>query len=212
MTETKTHRPAYQRRKAERPSEILEAGLEEFHLHGYAGAKLDRIARRAGVSRSTLYLYFENKDALFDAVAEAAMGAFVNEVAETTLSFQGTTKELMRLVLRRNYDMMMTSRNGAMMRIMIAEGPSRPELVHRYHAMVIKPGHKALKMIMQRGIDRGEVRAGPVLDVPQLMIAPAIFFMIHEMIFGEIQPLDVDAYLEAHIDMLFNGIATDAAG
>ncbi|MFQ6550142.1 TetR/AcrR family transcriptional regulator [Aestuariibius sp. 2305UL40-4] len=206
MTETKEHIPAYQRRKADRPVEILQAALEEFHAHGYAGAKPDRIAKRAGVSRSTLYLYFDNKDALFEAVAEKAMGTFVDEIAESTISFTGTTEELVRQLLERFYDMILTTKNSAMMRILIAEGPSRPELVRRYHALVIRKGHVALEKIVARGIERGEVRKSAATTVPQLLIAPALFFLIHKMVFGDLEELEVESYLTAHLDMLFNGI------
>ena len=206
MAETKENIPAYQRRKADRPIEIVQAALEEFHAHGYASAKLDRIARRAGVSRSTLYLYFDNKDALFEAVAEEAMGTFVDQVAESAVSFTGTTEELVLQLLERFYEMILTTKNSAMMRILIAEGPSRPELVQRYHALVIRRGHVALEKIIARGIERGEVRKSAATTVPQLLIAHALFFLIHRMVFGDLEELEVESYLAAHLDMLFNGI------
>ena len=211
MSEAKEHTPAYHRRKAQRPAEILQAALEEFHTYGYTAARLDRIARRAGVSRGTVYIYYDNKDALFDAVAEQAMGTFVDEVAQTAISFAGTTEDLLRQVLRRFYDMVTTTKNSALLRILISEGPSRPELVQRYHAQVIRRGHAALEQVIARGIKRGEVRDGPAARFPQMLIAPAMFYVIHTMVFGDLEKLDVDAYLEGHIDMLTNGLGLSPA-
>ena len=58
------------RRKEARPSELLEAALELFVEKGFAATRLEDVASRAGVSKGTLYLYFENKDALFKAVVQ----------------------------------------------------------------------------------------------------------------------------------------------
>ena len=61
-------RPRWERRKEARPAELLAAALELFVEKGYAGTRLDDVAQRAGVSKGTLYLYFENKEDLFKAV------------------------------------------------------------------------------------------------------------------------------------------------
>ncbi|MEM9012061.1 MAG: TetR/AcrR family transcriptional regulator [Pseudomonadota bacterium] len=198
--------PAYQRRKADRPAEIVQAGLEEFFAQGYAKASLARIAQRAGVSRATLYLYFDGKDALFEAVAAEAMGPLVAEMAEAVDAPSGSTEELVRRMLRRFYGMITGTKNSALMRILIAEGKSHPDLVARYHALIIRRGEAALGALVQRGIARGELRAGAATAVPQMIVAPAVFYLLHTMIFGDIDRLDVDDFLEAHMDMLFNGM------
>lgn len=53
------------RRKFERPGEILEAAFEEFVENGYAGTRLEDVAARAGVTKGTIYFYFESKEDVF---------------------------------------------------------------------------------------------------------------------------------------------------
>ena len=69
--------PKWRRRKDARPGEIVDAALEVFAEKGFAAAKLDDIARRAGISKATLYLYFETKEEIFRAVARAAVASLI---------------------------------------------------------------------------------------------------------------------------------------
>lgn len=200
------HVPAYHRRKDQRPEEILAAGLEEFYEYGFASARLDRIAERAGVSRSTLYLYFDNKDSLFTAVAEHAMGDLIDDVAQKALSFDGTTEELLRQLFDRFYAILLTTKNSAILRILISEGHRMPHLAESYHAAVIARGKAALKRIVERGVERGEVRPGPATQFPQILVSPAMFFLINRMLFGAIEKIDADAFIEAHLDLVLRGI------
>ena len=62
------------RRKQARPAEILDAALKVFAEKGYAGARMDDIARRAGVTKGTIYLYFENKEAVFKSLVRESIG------------------------------------------------------------------------------------------------------------------------------------------
>ena len=74
MTEVLETRPeARRRRKAERPQEILEAAFVEFSRNGYASTALDQIAERAGVTKGTIYVYFENKEHLFISMVHEVM-------------------------------------------------------------------------------------------------------------------------------------------
>jgi len=69
--------PKWRRRKDARPGEIVDAALEVFAGKGFAAAKLDDIARLAGISKATLYLYFETKEEIFRAVARAAVASLI---------------------------------------------------------------------------------------------------------------------------------------
>src|SRR5260370_7750478 len=60
--------PRWQRRKQARPGEILTAALELFVERGFTATKLADVARRAGVTKGTVYLYFDGKEALLKAI------------------------------------------------------------------------------------------------------------------------------------------------
>ena len=65
--------PRWSRRKDARPAELTRAALELFVERGYAATRLEDVAKRAGVSKGTLYLYFDSKEELFKAVVREGL-------------------------------------------------------------------------------------------------------------------------------------------
>src|SRR3954451_21201693 len=90
--------PKFRRRKAARPGEIVEAALAVFAERGFAAAKLDDIARRAGVSKGALYLYFETKEDLFHAVVDLAIAPNMQAIRAMIAAHPGPLADLLRLV------------------------------------------------------------------------------------------------------------------
>ncbi len=206
---TRKSGPAYRRRKEQRPQEILAAGLEEFYEHGFASASLSRIAQRAGISRATLYLYFEGKDALFLAVADHALFSLTEGAAQQVQSDDASTAETLRMLFGNFYKVMTTTKNSALMRILISEGPDMPELVDKYHEIVLSRGRTLLETIIARGIERGEVRPSAATECPELLIAPVMFYTIHSMIFTNQPQMPVEAFMEGHLEMVLHGISAE---
>jgi AcrR family transcriptional regulator len=66
--------------KEARRAEILEAAFEEFSRHGYAGASMAAIARRASASKETLYAWFENKETLFNTLLASRLEGIASRV------------------------------------------------------------------------------------------------------------------------------------
>src|SRR5512142_2651853 len=89
----------WQRRKDARPAEILDAALAVFAQKGFAATKLDDIAAKAGITKGTIYLYFDSKQALFEALARQSVGAQIEQVTAQLANFPGTSAELLRFVL-----------------------------------------------------------------------------------------------------------------
>src|SRR5262249_9189122 len=87
--------PRWQRRKDARPGELLAAALELFVEKGYAATKLEDVARRAGVTKGTMYLYFESKEALFKAVVRANVLPHLEHAEQFVAAHQGTTRDLL---------------------------------------------------------------------------------------------------------------------
>src|SRR5512137_1714014 len=97
---TPAARPRWERRKEARPAELLAAALELFVEKGYAGTRLDDVAQRAGVSKGTLYLYFENKEDLFKAVVRESVVTLISETADEIERFEGPSDALLEQVIR----------------------------------------------------------------------------------------------------------------
>jgi len=208
MTDAVETRPeTRRRRKAERPQEILEAAFAEFSRNGYAVTTLDQIAERAGVTKGTIYVYFENKEHLFISM--------VREITKTTLdivhgmfeSHEGSTADLLRAQFSFIYQHIVEDRRRReVVRMLIAEAPRFPALADRYHDEILRPCLDMLRQAIQRGIDRGEIRNTAIINSPQVVIAPIALVDLWMMMFDNRQPLDLKAYFEAHLDLVLNGI------
>jgi AcrR family transcriptional regulator len=208
MTDAVETRPeTRRRRKAERPQEILEAAFAEFSRNGYAVTTLDQIAERAGVTKGTIYVYFENKEHLFISM--------VREITKTTLdivhgmfeSHEGSTADLLRAQFSFIYQHIVEDRRRReVVRMLIAEAPRFPALADRYHDEILRPCLDMLKQAIQRGIDRGEIRNTSIINSPQVVIAPIALVDLWMMMFDKRQPLDLKAYFEAHLDLVLNGL------
>lgn len=202
-------RPGRRRRKEARPGEILAAGLQEFSSRGFAATRLEDVARRAGVSKATIYLYFRDKEALFLAIIEALIAPTLTEVGESIGSFEGSTRDLLALAITAAHRRIAHSDLRLLLRILIVESAKYPQLAERYHRMVIQRGRRLMAAIVERGIARGEVRPGPAADLPIVIMAPALMSALWQMVFQPHAPVDPEAFLAAHVDLVCNGLLTE---
>jgi AcrR family transcriptional regulator len=195
------------RRKAERPQEILEAAFVEFSRHGYAVTTLDRIAERAGVTKGTIYVYFENKEHLFISMVHAVKKVALDTLRDMFERHDGSTADLLRAQFSFIYQHIVEDkRRREVVRMLIAEAARFPELADRYHAEILTPCLDMLREAIQRGIDRGEIRKSPIVDSPQVVFAPIVLLDDWMMMFDDRHPLDLKAYFEAHLDLVLNGL------
>lgn len=150
----------WQRRAAERPREIVAAALEVFAEKGFAGAKLDEIARRAGISKGALYLYFETKEEIFRAVVREAVAPNIEAVR---LSIPGPDRPFAETApefLARFAAVAMEKPIGAVAKMVIGESRNFPELAKVWHDDVVSRAFAILAGMIERGQAAGEVRAG----------------------------------------------------
>lgn len=204
-------RPARRRRapamdKGERRRSILDAALAEFSAHGFAGARLDDVARRAGVAKGTLYLYFSDKEALFRGLVEENLSPVLADAGGMVGLFPGTTRELLDLLIELLALRVLDTPAQALVRLMIAEGPRFPELAAYYHREVVVRGLGLIRSIVERGIARGEIDNDIAVRFPLLVIAPAIVAVVWNAMFGAFDPLDARAFLAAHRDLMLRGL------
>ena len=194
------------RRKDARPAEIIAAGISEFEEHGFRGANLARIAQKAGIAKGTIYLYFPSKEALFLAAIETHITSVMGESEAGAAAVEGTTLELLTQLLRNMYSRFVHGEAQALFRILLTEGDRMPGVISDYHAMTVQRGGMLLKKILERGVKRGEVKPGPALETPHVVIAPAVYFAVHTIMFKSTQPLDFEKYFEAHLDLILRGV------
>ena len=202
--------PAHQRRKAERPQELIDAALSLFVEKGFAATRTDEVAARAGVSKGTLYLYYPSKEELLKAVIQQNLGQIIAQGTGIVDEFQGPTAELLSMLMNLWWDRVGNTPAGGIHKIMMSEVRNFPEIAQFYRDEIIQPATDLLGRTLQRGIDRGEFRALPVVEVTQALFAPLIFMALHKHSFGacpaEGLSMNCNGVIETHIDLMLNGL------
>jgi AcrR family transcriptional regulator len=210
MTDVMENRVERRRRKAERPQEILEAAFHEFSRNGYAQTTLDQIAERAGVTKGTIYVYFESKEHLFFTMVRDLTKVKFDAIEDMFHRHEGSTVELLRTQFSYIYrDIVEDHRRREVVRMLIAEAPRFPALVDRYYEEIHRPCVELLKQAIQRGIDSGEIRPSAVTECPLVIIAPIALLDVWMMMFGERYPLDMKSYFNAHLELAINGLKAE---
>ena len=200
-----SHRSARQR---ERDALIIAAATAEFAAAGFENARLEDIAQRAGVAKGTLYLYYADKAALFKAAVRSLIQPALARLQERVMLADGSAVDLLRESLRQIYREMTT--DGArreLVRLLISDGRRFPDLGDFYHDEVIAKGTATFRMILWRGIATGEFRHTPAEEFPHLLLAPCIALSNWKLMFGDRHPLDVERYVEAHLQFVLGAIA-----
>jgi len=195
------------RRKAERPHEILEAAFGEFSRNGYATTTLEQIAERAGVTKGTIYVYFDSKEHLFISVVRELMKATLDTVHDMFERHEGSTADLLRAQFGFIYEHIVEDRRRReVARMLIAEASRFPALADRYHEEIHSPCMELLQRTIQRGVDRGEIRPSAITDCPLVLIGPMALVDVWMMMFEDRHPLDLKSYFDAHIELVLNGL------
>jgi AcrR family transcriptional regulator len=208
MTDLAETRPEQRRRrKAERPGEILEAAFTEFSRHGFAATTLDAIAERAGVTKGTIYVYFDSKEHLFISMVRELTKATLDTMQDMFARHAGSTADLLRESFRYIYQHIVEDRRRReIARMLIAEAPRFPALADRYREEIHGPCLGLLDQVIRRGIERGEIRPSAITACPQVIIAPIAQVDLWIMMYDDRQPIDLKAYFDAHVELVLNGL------
>jgi AcrR family transcriptional regulator len=193
--------------KSLRHDQILAAAFDEFAAKGYAEARLDDVADRVGIAKGTIYLYFKNKEMLFQAVLRGLVHHVFEELDQFIRAFPGSAEDLLRAIFSRQYSEVVKNPKARLVfRLLIAEGHKFPQLADVYLREVITPGVAAMRVLVEKGVLSGEFRETTIADFPQVLVGPAVLAIVWALILGERQCLDLDAYMEAHLDLVLCGL------
>jgi AcrR family transcriptional regulator len=203
--------PPRQRRKETRPQELLDAALLLFVEKGFAATRSDEVARAAGVSKGTLYLYYPSKEELFKAVVRQNLGRLIAEGEEMVDAYDGSTSELLVELMRTWWERFGNTPAAGIHKVVIAEVRNFPELAQFYTDEVILPADRLFTRTVQRGIDRGEFRPLPVHEVAHALMTPMIFLALHRHSFGacpvqDSLNLSPEAVLRTQLELTLRGL------
>ena len=200
--------PKWQRRSEERPREICAAALEVFAEKGFAAAKLDEIAKRAGVSKGTLYLYFKDKADLFRAVVRDTVAPNIETVRTLLEGTDLPFADIIRMFLPRFAEITSQVRVGAVAKMVIGESRNFPELAKVWHDEVVSRALGLIASLIERAQAKGEVRPGdPRLHAFSLM-GPMLMGLLWRETLQPAggAPLDLDALAKQHAETVLQGL------
>jgi AcrR family transcriptional regulator len=189
-----------------RRAAILAAALDEFTARGYEGARLDDVARRAGIAKGTIYLYFVDKEALFQELVRSMVNpvlATLEQMRAPDIPARMLIEGLLATFVREVYG----TRRKDMIRLILTEGPRFPAIAEFYHREVVARVLAIVRPLLQRAVARGELPNDSLVRFPQLIVAPGLAAIMWSALFEKFEPLDVPAMIRAHIEILFGGRA-----
>jgi AcrR family transcriptional regulator len=187
----------------ERRAAIVHAALDEFIQRGFAGARIEDVAARAGVAKGTVYLHFRDKEALFEAIVRDALSPVVAGLsAVEPPPGIGVRAALERIALPLLTEIV-ESRRGDVLRLLISEGRRFPALAAFYHREILTPAMANIRRLLRLAAERGELRNPGMADFPHLMAAPMVVSVIWQGLFQRLDPLDFQGLFREHLNTVF---------
>jgi AcrR family transcriptional regulator len=193
---------SHSERQGERRGAILAAALDEFSARGFAATRLEDVAQRAGVAKGTIYLYFRDKESLFQELVRAMLTPLAGAIAAAPMAglpARAVAEMIADVFVNEIYG----TRRKDVLRLIIAEGPRFPKLAEFYYREVIARVLPALRAALAHAVERGELAHDALARFPQLLVAPGLLAIIWNSLFERFTPLDVRELMQAHIDLLF---------
>jgi len=202
--------PKFRRRPADRPAEILAAALEVFAAHGFHATRLETVAKRAGVSKGALYLYFETKADLFRAVVQNTISPNIERVkgmtsAAAAVGFEQAVRTGIGMLAGQ---LLSDPRITGVIRLVIAESRTHPELAAIWHETVVESGLQLMCELIADAQKRGEVRPGDPRLFAFGLMGPMLLSVIWRETFEPVgaEPVDVPRLAQQHLDTVLRGM------
>lgn len=206
-------KPRWERRKDARPQELLAAALDLFVERGYAATRLDDVAARGGVSKGTLYLYFDNKEELFKAVVRENLVSVLDEAEDYIAQFKGTSSELLREFFLGWWQRIGETKLSGITKLMMAESGNFPDVARFYHEEVISRTNALVISVLDRGIAAGEFRALDTVNANLVIVAPMVMLLMWKHSFNScrLEPISSSDYLDCFIDLITHGLRAESS-
>ena len=201
-----------ERRKEARPGELLDAALDLFVEKGFAATRAEEVAARAGVSKGTLFLYFQSKEELLKAVVRENISGRFKEWNDEFANFEGSTVEMLTYCMNIWWERVGSTKASGITKLMMSEASNFPDIAAFYQQEVIEPGQSLIRRILQRGMDRGEFRSLDLDYAVFAVVAPMIFLMLAKHSSGVCArasvTLDPKKYIASQLKAILYGFST----
>ncbi len=191
------------KKTAETRRAIMEAALSIFLERGYSDTRVMDVAERAGLAKGTLYLYYADKEALFEGVLRGSIGEPVIALAASSRKAHETTRTFVERTILPFLRDLESSQRAAVVRLVIAEGSRFPALASMYRHVVLEPAMNWIRQLAAGAVARGELKSEALVRFPLLLLSPGLMAMIWNGLYGAEQPIDAANAFEAFLDLIY---------
>lgn len=200
--------PKWRRRADERPDEILDAALEIFDDCGFDAARVEDVARRAGISKAGLYLYFDSKEALLRALIEREVAPFARTIRALAEAGTGDPLGTLGGIIAAMMHLLQNPRRFAVPRIVLGVAGRFPEIGAFYRERVFDEALAAFVLLYEAGVERGLFRPLDPVAAARAVMGPIMIEALWSHVFGGgPDARDVNERARAHLDLLMHGLA-----
>jgi TetR/AcrR family transcriptional regulator len=212
---TNASRTPRTRRKEARPAELVGAALTLFVEKGFAATSVEEIAQSAGVSKGTLFLYFQSKEDLFKAVVRENISSALREAFDEVSVWTGSTADLVPYLMLQWWRRYGNMPAGGITKLMMSEARNFPSLAAFYQQEVVLPAQELIRLTLQRGIRRGEFRRVNVDLALYAILSPIMFLIMWKHSLGACMPadaaIDPEKCLRMQADIVVRGLLKPTA-
>jgi AcrR family transcriptional regulator len=210
MSDTPEQRgPKFRRRAEARPDEVLDAALELFMEKGFAATRVDDIARRAGLSKGAVYLYFPSKEAVLEGLVRRAIIPIADSALEALAHYEGDPRIIISMVIKMVGHRFSDPRIVAIPKVVFREVLGFPHLAEMYRTEVLDKVLPVVSGLIRRGVEQGYLRqVDPDLTLRSI-IGPLMLHLLLAEVF-RITPeggLHFDRMVDNHLSILFDGLS-----
>ena len=193
--------------KCERRSAILTVALDEFFEKGFKAARMDDIASRAELSKGTLYLYFDTKEALFKALIDSLAMPNLDKIESIATTAPSIFDALNGLAAYAP-DMVRHSNMPRLMKVLIGDSQNFPAIIGDYRVRILDRVIGALTLLLNNAKARGEIETDDPALLARLLIAPMAFSGIWQAVFGSAPDaaVDLEGLFQMHIKMMIKAL------
>jgi len=194
----------------EKQTAILDAAYACFAEHGFSSARMDDIAAKACVGKGTIYLYYPNKPALFEALIKRDISPRVEKLISAVLVYQGSLDEALKLILEVLATMIEKGQVPIYPKLLMAEAHRFPQLAQIYRDEVVLRILTAFTTLFQRAMDEGQIETGDAYLTAHLFIAPIVKSIMWSFMFGQFDNEDfpVRVQFSQHCQQFLRGLRT----
>ncbi|MGD9981821.1 MAG: TetR/AcrR family transcriptional regulator [Hyphomonadaceae bacterium] len=199
--------PRWRRRAQARPEEILEAALAEFVARGFEAARMEDIAKRAGLSKAAIYLYFPSKVAVLEALIEAKVGPLAENVKQIAAMGSDDPLNALRMLAMAAAHRLSDPNLLAVPRLVIGISGRFPEIAKYYREHVVEKARGALESLIEGAMAKGQIRRADKKAVVRAFIGPLFFeAMWTHVLLGETALNEPQKLIEQQFDVLLYGL------